>query len=514
MTNDYNFLHSSLNENLNDSSKDIVNLSEYKILLVEDDESFGHSVKIYLEKFFELEVIHFSNPSLILEFLDQNKSLKFCLISDISFGETSTDGLFLVDLLTEKKLEFFTIMMTGFASIETAITATKKGVFHYLTKPFELKFLKEITSKGIAEHFNINENLFLKSNNKSSTNIKSTKTNFCLEEPRNDDLFNKMIGRADSMKSVFDRIEKVAFSSSTVLITGASGTGKELVAKALHNLSPRKNAPMISVNCGAIPADLLESELFGHTKGSFTGAISDRIGRFEQANGGTIFLDEIGDMPILLQVKLLRVLQNREIERVGGNKTIPIDVRIITATHRHLEKSVEQGNFREDLFYRLNVIPVKLPSLCDRKEDIPLLISYFRKKFISFDGRNNIEFSSKSLEILLTYKWPGNVRELENLIERLIILKGGTTIDVDDLPTKILSHLPNVSKSVIKQVVLPEVGLNLKSFLCEIEDSLINQALEVTGGNKNQASKLLQMNRTTLIEKLKKKTFIADSKTD
>ena len=289
------------------------------------------------------------------------------------------------------------------------------------------------------------------------------------------------------------------------MINGPSGTGKELVATAIHRLSERKQNDFVGVNCGAIPGELLESELFGHVKGAFTGAISDRKGRFEIANRGTIFLDEIGDMPLLLQVKLLRVLQNREIERVGGTGTTPIDVRIITATHRDLDKAVEENNFREDLYYRLNVIPVTLPALCERRDDIPLLISYFLSRFVSADGRNNIDFSDDVLEVLLSYDWPGNVRELENLIERLVILRGGNTVKISDLPAKFLHHRPDKHLAYQELISLPENGLDLKKTLSQIEDSLIVQALKHTSGNKNQASKLLHMNRTTLIEKMKKK---------
>lgn len=329
-----------------------------------------------------------------------------------------------------------------------------------------------------------------------------------IEAPGPDDVFCGMVGRSKQMKQVFERIKKVAASDSTVFVSGPSGTGKELVANALHNLSARKSHNMVSVNCGAIPSELLESELFGHEKGSFTGAISARKGRFELAHRGSIFLDEIGDMPLLLQVKILRVLQNRVIERVGSTETTEIDVRIITATHRNLEDAVAEGNFREDLYYRLNVIPIKIPALKERREDIPLLISYFLSKFVSADLRNNIEFDDEALDLLISYDWPGNVRELENLIERLVILKGGSLIKVSDLPAKFMKVVPQDVESYKELITLPGSGVDLKQLLSDIEDSLINQALDVTGGNKNQASKLLSMNRTTLIEKMKKKGFL------
>lgn len=323
--------------------------------------------------------------------------------------------------------------------------------------------------------------------------------------PRAEDLFCQIVGRSMEMKRVFERIKKVANSDSTVLITGPSGTGKELVAQAIHIHSPRAAKNMISVNCGAIPSELLESELFGHLKGSFTGAISDRKGRFELADGGSIFLDEIGDMPQLLQVKLLRVLQNRQVEPVGLGQAINVDLRVIAATHRDLDSMIESKEFREDLFYRLNVIPIRMPALKDRREDIPLLISYFLSKFVSDDGSNQLDFTSEALELLYSYDWPGNVRELENLIERLVILRGGHIVGPEDLPARIFRHSPMAASSYKSQLQLPEDGINLKQVLIDIEDSLIVQALERTQGNKNQASKLLGLNRTTLIEKLKKK---------
>lgn len=507
--NEFDFLHQRF------TNGDAPDLSEEllpEIYLVEDDQILGQSVQKYLQRSTALTVHFFERPSDALSALDQ-KLLKetrehqrpFCLITDISFEEGGADGLLLIDLLKEKGHRFVSIAMTGFASIETAINATKKGVFHYLTKPFELEDLAELTFKALAKLGYDRANLTqapIERANRVKQNVFLTK--FKLEQPTAEDMFCGMIGRSPQMKQVFERIQKVAASDSTVLVNGPSGTGKELVANAIHTLSTRETGPMVSVNCGAIPGELLESELFGHEKGSFTGAISSRKGRFELANQGTIFLDEIGDMPLLLQVKLLRVLQNRTIERVGATVTTPIDVRIVTATHRDLEKRVQEGDFREDLFYRLNVIPIRIPALKERREDIPLLISHFLGRFVSADGRNRVDFDDEALEILMTYDWPGNVRELENLIERLVILKGGGVVTARDLPGKFLEGRPtNVSASSL--ITLPDDGIDLKQLLSEIEDSLIAQALERTDGNKNQASKLLKVNRTTLIEKMKKK---------
>ena len=523
--NDFQFLHTSFEQSSSQSQGSNVEIKLPDIYLVEDDRVLGTTIKKYLEKKLGLTVHFFVTPTDCL--LELDKKIKsetvvnqkpFCLITDISFEVGGSDGLLLIDLLKERGHHFVSIVMTGFASIETAINATKKGVFHYLTKPFELDILSELVAKAFVKKLNIPESAFnpveeiVQKPNLATLNSNETnhlfQSKFKIESPGIDDIFCGMVGRSKQMKQVFERIKKVAASDSTVFISGPSGTGKELVANALHNLSTRKSHNMVSVNCGAIPSELLESELFGHEKGAFTGAISSRKGRFEMAHRGSIFLDEIGDMPLLLQVKILRVLQNRVIERVGSTETTEIDVRIITATHRNLEDAVQDGNFREDLYYRLNVIPIKIPALKERREDIPLMISYFLSKFVSADLRNNLEFDDEALELLITYDWPGNVRELENLIERLVILKGGSLIKVNDLPAKFLKTAPQTVESYKNLINLPEVGVDLKQLLSDIEDSLINQALDVTGGNKNQASKLLSMNRTTLIEKMKKKGFL------
>lgn len=509
---DLNFLNNAYQKEIsNKTENEYDELEQFglnpKIIIVEDDKILGLSIKKYLMKSLSCDVELFVSSMDCLAFLmnQPNKSAPFCLITDISL-EHGADGLMMIDNLKEKGFNFVSIAMTGFASIETAISATKKGVFHYLTKPFELDILQQLVIKAISTKLGVSEDL-LKSDNIRPSSRAKVVSNFKLEAPTEDDVFCGMIGRSKEMKDVFERVKKVALTESTVLITGPSGTGKELIANAVHSLSSRNTATQVSVNCGAIPRDLLESELFGHMKGSFTGAISNRKGRFESADNGTIFLDEIGDMPQLLQVKLLRVLQNHTIEPVGSQESIKVDARVIAATHRDLEQMVEDNTFREDLFYRLNVIPIKIPALKERKEDIPLLLSYFINKFVSADRSNNISISDKALEMLMSYDWPGNVRELENIIERLVILRGGNEILPEDLPTKIFRHNPLATDHYKTIFELPEDGVDLKKVLSEIENSLIVQALTYTGGNKNQASKLLNLNRTTLIEKMKKKSI-------
>jgi transcriptional regulator with PAS, ATPase and Fis domain len=314
--------------------------------------------------------------------------------------------------------------------------------------------------------------------------------------------FDNIIGQSPEIMAVFDLIERVADSDSTILITGESGTGKELVAKAIHYNSRRADKLMVPVNCGAIPENLLESELFGHVKGAFTGALTSRPGRFEVASSGTIFLDEIGDMSPSLQVKILRVLQERKFEPVGSTKTVEVDVRVIAATHKDLDIAVNQKTFREDLFYRLNVIPIRIPPLRDRRSDISPLIHHFLKHFNTAKRRDVGGIAPDAMELLTSYNWPGNVRELENLIERLVIIKGHGLIEIRDLPERYLQREVSMQSD---KVVVPTKGLDFNSAVDSFENTLIMQALERTGWNRNKAASLLNLNRTTLVEKIKKK---------
>lgn len=329
--------------------------------------------------------------------------------------------------------------------------------------------------------------------------------------PRSLELFRNLIGSSKGIQRVRSMIEMVARSDANVLVVGESGTGKEVVARHIHHHSPRRSKPFVPLNCGAIPAELLESELFGHEKGAFTGAIVSRQGRFEMADGGTLFLDEIGDMSLPMQVKLLRVLQERTFERVGSNRSITVNVRIIAATHVNLENAIKEGRFREDLYYRLNVFPIETPPLRNRSEDLPLLVNDLVERLAN-DGIPNIRLTQEAVDTLSRYPWPGNVRELANLVERLIILYPGATVDVHDLPVKyrdteamkMSDHGGGVERSGPSVVHLPRAGLDLKEHLTEIETQLIQQALEDTGWVVAHAAKRLQMGRTTLVEKMRK----------
>lgn len=377
------------------------------------------------------------------------------------------------------------IILTGHGTIESAIRATQKGAFHFVTKPFNLDELMSLIEKALTHKKLQQENQQLR----SELNKKYK--------------FDQIIGSSEQIQNVLRLIERVADSDSTVLVTGESGTGKELIARAIHYNSYRANGPFVPINCGAIPSELLESELFGHMKGAFTGAIATRVGRFEMADGGTIFLDEIGDLEPSLQVKLLRALQERSFEPVGSTKTVNINVRVIAATNINLEQAVEKGQFREDLFYRLNVIPLLVPALRERKTDIPLLLNHFIDIFNKSKGRGLTGVNSEALECLVNYPWPGNIRELENLVERMTILKGHGSVEVIDLPTKYKAGKAAISD--VNALDIPDNGMDFNTAVDNFENSLILKALEKTGWNRNQAAALLRLNRTTLVEKIKKK---------
>jgi len=389
------------------------------------------------------------------------------VITDLKMA--GKDGLFVLESVKKQRPETEVIMMTAYATAQNAVEAMKKGAYDYIIKPFETDELK-LKVKHIMEKRRLaEENVDLK---------KQLKDRYSLEN---------MVGRSGVMQEVYKLVERVAPTDATVLIRGESGTGKELVAQAIHHLSLRAAEPFIAVNCAALPENLLESELFGHEKGAFTGADKLKLGRFELAGGGTIFLDEIGEMSPSTQIKLLRVLQNRTIERLGGTKTIEIKARTISATNRHLEEALKSKMFREDLYYRINVFPISLPPLREHKEDIPELVAHFLKKF----GRDERAIDGKALNLLMKYPWPGNVRELENLVERALIMSSSGEIREHDLPPHI-RNLPSSSGSAWLDI--PSDGLSLE----EVEKNLIKNALTKAGGNKSKAARLLGITRRKL----------------
>ncbi len=396
------------------------------------------------------------------------------------------DGIELMTTIKANHPDCQVVILTGHGTIETAVRATQKGAFHFMMKPFNMEELMSLVDKALSHKKLKQENLTLKA------------------ELTKKYKFDQIIGHSEEIKSVLSLVERISDSDSTALITGESGTGKELIARAIHYNSNRVDHSFVAINCGAIPSELLESELFGHVKGAFTGAISNRVGRFEMADGGTIFLDEIGDLQPALQVKILRALQERSFEPVGGTKSIQVNVRVIAATNKNLENLVRDGNFREDLFYRLNVIPIVIPALRERKSDIPLLMNYFMDLFNKNKGKRMTGVSPEAMESLSNYGWPGNIRELENLVERLAILKGHGLVEMNDLPVKYRS-LSTGATAAGASFELPDDGLDFNSAVDRFENSLILRALEKTGWNRNQAALILRLNRTTLVEKIKKK---------
>ena len=449
------------------------------ILVVDDEEDLRHAiVEILTVEGFDVQAAASAEEA--LEMLSQTPF-------DVLVTDNQLPGKPGVELLEEtlaRYPETVGIVMTGFGTIETAVQAIKKGAYDYLSKPFKLVELSIVVRKGLKERRLRFENQYLRSQLKSKFS------------------FDNIIGSGRSMARIFELVDTIAKLNSTVLIQGETGTGKELIAKAIHFNSPRKEQKMVSINCGAIPENLLESELFGHVKGAFTGAVTTRIGRFEQAQGGTIFLDEIGNMPQLLQVKLLRVLQEREFERVGGNSTIKVDVRIIAATSSNLEQMVKDGTFREDLYYRLNVIPINLPPLRERREDIPLLVQRFNLQFCETHKLELKTVSPQVVKGLMGYEWPGNVRQLENIVERMVALTGNRpAIMSEDLPPEI-QHRDSMNYSPL--IEIPEEGINFTNIVTSMERELILQSLRKANGNKKLAARLLNLKRTTLIEKIKR----------
>ncbi len=452
-------------------------------ILIVDDES---AIRKALERFLagaNYDVLSAKDGEEAMEIVER-ETIDLALVDLVM---PKMDGVELIHRMKRAQPAIVPIVLTGFGTITSAVEAMKAGAYHYLTKPFELDDIAALIATALEHRQLKEENRLLK------------------KELRDKYRFENMVGTSDEMASVYDLVEKVAETDSTVLITGESGTGKELVARAIHYNSPRRDKPLVVVNCAAIPEELLESELFGHMKGAFTGAIATHAGRFDAADRGTIFLDEIGDMSMKLQVKVLRVLQEQRFEPVGSTTTHEVDVRIIAATNQDLDRAVHERRFREDLYYRLNVIPIHIPPLRERTTDISLLLHHFLEKFAF--GKEPKSLTPAALERLTAYSWPGNVRELENLIERIVVLKKDDVIDIADLPAKILGKAPPAAHAADEsgEVTIPEHGISFKKAVGDFETKLIEGALKQTGGNKNKAATLLHLNRTTLVEKIKKK---------
>jgi DNA-binding NtrC family response regulator len=380
--------------------------------------------------------------------------------------------------------EAIVIIMTGFGNIQTAVEAIRAGAYDYLPKPFQLDELILRVEKGVQDRQIRSENCRLRS------------------EVQGKYHFHNLVGNSAAMQSIYRMISMVAPRTSTVLVTGETGTGKELIARAIHYNSPRKDQSLVCVNCGAIPANLLEDELFGHVKGAFTGAHQHRIGRFEQANHGTLFLDEIGTMPLDLQIKLLRVLQEREFQRLGGTASIKVDVRIIAATNGDLLDKVKKGEFREDLYYRLNVIPIQIPPLRQRREDITPLVAHFVRKFCSEQGVPMKEIAYDAMRCLIACEWPGNVRQLENSVEMAVALSGDRSLlDASDFP---IVGSTTGTDAQMSEIEIPDGGVNFNTVVSDLERRLITKSLQLSNGNKKKAASLLQLKRTTFVEKLKR----------
>jgi two-component system response regulator PilR (NtrC family) len=383
-----------------------------------------------------------------------------------------TDGLGVLEHIKRTRPATEVIMVTAFATAETAISAMKQGAYDYLTKPFKVDEILVVVERALEKRALVRDNLVLR------------------EELKGRFKLDRLVGRSEGMQQLFGLIHRVAATRTSVLVLGESGTGKELVARAIHSLSDRAERPFVPVNCGAIPETLIESELFGYVKGAFTGATADRDGLFAAADGGTLFLDEIGELGQPIQVKLLRTLQERRIKPVGAVSEREVDVRIVAASNRQLEQDVAAGRFRSDLFYRLNVIPIRIPPLREREEDIPLLIDHFLRRFSAEMGRNVRTVTPEAMTLLRAYRYPGNVRELENLIERAVTLTTSDVVDAVSLPE--LRRAP-VSEELSPLASLPEDGIDLDAHMAGIERGLLLKALERTGGNRGAAAELLRI---------------------
>jgi len=443
-----------------------------KLLVVDDEKNTREALRRALDDTFEVYLaVNVAGAQNILK----SDSMDVVL-TDLRIGSES--GLDVIQLAQKQSPPPPCIVMTAYGSVESAVEAMRQGAYDYLTKPLDLDRAQLLLKRAVQTIRVEQENQSLRAQLDRSFGL------------------DRILGRSGAMEKVIDRVRQVADSKASVLLEGESGTGKELVARAVHGLSPRRAGPFVAVHCAALSPQLLESELFGHEKGSFTGATERRVGRFEQANGGTIFLDEIGEIDAATQVKLLRVLGERSLERVGGNRLIEVDVRLIAATHRSLEQLVREGKFREDLYFRIRVVQIQLPPLRDRPEDIPLLAEAFRQEYGKENGKEDVTFDSESMGLLMKYGWPGNVRELRTAVEHGVVLSRGNVIHPDDLPSAVWKRQGVVP---LKKGVQPPR-------LEDVERGAIEAALEKSGENITEAAKALGISRRTLHRKLAEST--------
>jgi two-component system response regulator PilR (NtrC family) len=451
-----------------------------KILVVDDEQSLREVLSIMLKRA-GYAVTSAADGEEAIEHL--NKEIFDLVITDLRMPKG--DGMEVLKAVKSASPETVVLVVTAFATADSAVEAMKQGAYDYLTKPFQVDEVQLIIRNALEKRRLSTENMLLK------------------REMASQSSFAQLVGQSEAMQKVFEIVRKVADSKSNVLICGESGTGKELVARAIHYNSARSTAPFVAVNCSAVPETLLESELFGHMKGAFTGAISNKAGLFEVANGGTIFLDEIGDTTPTIQVKLLRVIQEREFRRVGGNQDIKVDVRVVAATNKDLEKAVADGSFREDLYYRLDVIPIKLPPLRLRSGDIPLLVNHFLERFSKDSGKPVPVLTPDAMHVLLGHEWRGNVRELENLIERVVAFSSGGPVTGADVRGWL--HRPVSSQQPHGVPTdLPEEGLDLEALISGIEKDLLMKALERSKWVKKKAARLLRLNTRSFRYRLEK----------
>ena len=452
-------------------------MPERRVLVIDDEENMRHMLKFMLEK--ERYQVSCAEDGLTaLARMDQDNF--DYILCDIRMPRM--DGMAFLTEAVRKYPEKTFIMMSAYGTVDTALEAIKKGAYDYISKPFK-------TDEVLLTLKKAEERERLKTENKD---LKKK-----MEQVQNKYSFGSIVARSEAMAKVFDLVGKVAEHKTTVLITGESGTGKELIAKAIHSNGQRRDGSLVSINCGGIPENLLESELFGYKKGAFTDATRDKPGRFDEAHKGTLFLDEIGELPFTLQVKLLRVLQEEEITPLGGSGAKKVDVRVIAATSKDLAKEVERGNFREELYYRINVWRIHLPPLRDRRGDLSLLTGYFVDQFNNKLGKTVEGLSSEAMGIIMDYHWPGNVRELENTIERAVLLATGRWITPEDLPSSLLKNRNSL------EAIDGSEALSIKQATRRLQRDFMAKALKRTGGNKTQAAKLLEVSRPMLIAKIK-----------